>query len=242
MPTPARAILHAADTLSDALSRLRFKAPVTHVYAPLVYARKAHAQYVERYAQASCEVMLLGMNPGPFGMAQTGVPFGEVAHVGDWLGIDAPIGAPPTPHPKRPVLGLSCPRNEVSGARLWGWAKRRFQTPDRFFQRFFVANYCPLLFLEVSGRNRTPNKLPKAERQPLLAACDEALVRTVDALQPSLVVGVGVFAETQARRALAGSSVRIGRILHPSPASPKANRGWAAQAEADLGALGVALA
>ena len=34
-------------------------------------------------------VVFLGMNPGPFGMAQVGVPFGEVAAVRDWLRIDA---------------------------------------------------------------------------------------------------------------------------------------------------------
>ena len=33
--------------------------------------------------------------------------------------------------------------------------------------------------------------------------------------------------------------IRIGRVLHPSPASPAANRGWAAAAEKQLLALGV---
>ncbi len=38
---------------------------------------------------------------------------------------------------------------------------------------------------------------------------------------------------------LSGGSVRIGRILHPSPASPAANRGWAEVATSQLKALGV---
>jgi single-strand selective monofunctional uracil DNA glycosylase len=129
----------------------------------------------------------------------------------------------------------------VSGRRLWGWARERFGTPERFFARFFVANYCPLLFLEASGRNLTPDKLRAAEREPLLAACDEALRRTVAALRPRLVVGVGHFAESRARAALGEGHVAIGRIPHPSPASPSANRDWTAQAEQGLRALGVAL-
>src|SRR5690606_19431577 len=140
------------------------------------------------------EVVLVGMNPGPFGMAQTGVPFGEVAAVRDWMGIEAAIGRPPEEHPKRPVLGFDCPRSEVSGARLWGWAKDRFGTPEAFFARFFVINYCPLVFLEESGRNRTPDKLPAAEREALTAVCDRALRDSIEVLSPQHVVGVGTWA------------------------------------------------
>lgn len=235
------ALLEASDALVRALARLRFAAPVTHVYQPLEYARAAWVSYLERYGAGPKQVVLVGMNPGPFGMAQTGVPFGEVEEVRDWLRIDAPIGRPRREHPKRPVEGFACTRREVSGQRLWGWARARFEKPERFFTRFFVANYCPLLFLEASGRNRTPDKLPAAERAPLEAACDVALQRTVEILRPRLVVGVGGFAEARARAALAGLGVAIGRIPHPSPASPAANRGWAPQAERALRELGVEL-
>jgi len=161
--------------------------------------------------------------------------------VRDWLGIRAPVGHPATEHPKRRVVGLACARSEVSGARLWGWARDRFGTPEAFFSRIYVINLCPLAFLEDSGRNRTPDKLPKAGREPLLAACDAALRETISVLAPDVVVGVGAFAENRARAALAGLPVRVGRALHPSPASPAANRGWAAAWEADLAALGVRL-
>jgi single-strand selective monofunctional uracil DNA glycosylase len=174
-------------------------------------------------------------------MVQTGVPFGEVGAVRDWLRIDAEIGRPEPEHPKRPVEGLACGRSEVSGARLWGWASDVFGTPESFFVRFFIANYCPMAFLEESGRNRTPDKLPAAEKAPLLGICDRALRRTVEHLRPQLVVGVGTFAEGRARVALDGIDVAIGRILHPSPASPAANRGWAAQATDELRELGVEL-
>ena len=129
----------------------------------------------------------------------------------------------------------------MSGQRLWGWARARFGAPDTFFKRFFVANYCPLAFLEASGRNRTPDKLPAAERAPLLDICDRALRRTVEYLGPELVVGVGAFAEGRAHAVLDGSRTAIGRILHPSPANPVANRGWEERATAELQQMGVEL-
>jgi single-strand selective monofunctional uracil DNA glycosylase len=139
------------------------------------------------------------------------------------------------------VLGFACRRTEISGTRLWGWARDRFGTPQRFFERFFVANYCPLAFVEASSANRTPDKLPAAEQQALASACDEALRGVVRLLRPSLVVGIGGFAERRARAALAGEGVAVGTILHPSPASPLANRGWAPAIERQLEALGVSL-
>ncbi|MBI4716899.1 MAG: single-stranded DNA-binding protein [Planctomycetes bacterium] len=232
-------LLSIADRLARRLETLDFARPVTHVYNPLVYARAGHARYVELYGRSLREVILLGMNPGPFGMAQTGVPFGEVTLVRNWLGIDVPVGRPRDEHPRRPVWGFRCPRSEVSGARLWGWARDTFRTPKRFFRRFFVANYCPLMFLEAGGRNRTPDKLPAREREPLLAACDEALRETVRALEARWVVGVGTFAAARARAALRGMEVRVGRMLHPSPASPAANRGWDGQAMEDLRRCGI---
>ncbi|MFW6259090.1 MAG: uracil-DNA glycosylase family protein, partial [Halochromatium sp.] len=231
----------AARALSAEVSTLTFGAPVASVYNPLTYAWEAHAAYLERYGQGRRPVVLLGMNPGPFGMAQTGVPFGDVEMVRDWLGIQGPVEAPPNLHPKRPVLGFQCPRREVSGQRLWGWARARYGTPKRFFAQFFVANYCPLLFMTESGRNLTPDALSAAERAPLFAACDQALRAAVDLLAPEYLVGIGRFAEERARAALDGYDGRIGRILHPSPASPAANRDWVGQAEQGLRRLGVAL-
>lgn len=224
--------------LSRAVDALEFGPPVTHVYNPLRYARVPHERYLERFGAKKGRVILLGMNPGPFGMSQTGIPFGEVALARDFVGVEGRVGRPRSEHPKRPVEGFSCQRSEVSGARLWGWAKDRYGTARRFFARFFVVNYCPLAFLEESGRNRTPDKLPKVERDPLYAACDRALRDTIELLQPSMVVGIGVFASKRARAAL-DPSVEVGTMLHPSPASPRANRGWQAQAEADLRALGI---
>jgi single-strand selective monofunctional uracil DNA glycosylase len=230
----AAELVKAARQLARAASRCRFGPPVSHVYNPLVYARPAHEAYLARYGAGRKRVVFLGMNPGPFGMAQTGVPFGAVELVQGWLGIDAPVARPGREHPKRPVLGFACPRNEVSGERLWGAVRERFGSAKRFFAHHYVANYCPLLFLEASGRNRTPDRLPAPERQKLFAACDRHLRQVVDALQPRWVVAIGGFAEERAREALEGRPLRIARILHPSPANPRAQRDWAGTVTREL--------
>jgi single-strand selective monofunctional uracil DNA glycosylase len=227
------------DALIEDLKTLRFGPPVTHVYNPLEYAREPYDRYLSRYASRPKEVVLVGMNPGPWGMAQTGVPFGDVNLVRGWLKVEAPVGLPPALHPKRPVLGFSCPRGEMSGKRLWGWAQKQFGTPARFFTRFFVANYCPLLFIDADGRNRTPDALPLSQRKPLLAACDRALRLTVEWFTPRYVVGVGQFAEDRACATLNGLQVTVGGITHPSPANPRANRGWEALVEEELSSLGI---
>lgn len=236
---PDRLIAISA-ALSDDLAALSFGPPVAVVYDPTRYARALHRAYLTRYGGGEGRVVLVGMNPGPWGMAQTGVPFGEVSAVRDFLGLGGAVERPPVEHPKRLVQGLDCPRSEVSGQRLWGWARARHGSAEAFFESFFVVNYCPLSFMEASGRNRTPDKLPADERAALYAACDRALAAQVEALAPRMVVGVGGFAEERAREALSGLPVPIGRVLHPSPASPAANRGWAEAAERDLAKLGLA--
>lgn len=224
--------------LTRNVESLSFAPPVTHVYNPLDYAFEAHKSYLQRYCRTGVRALLLGMNPGPWGMVQTGVPFGEVELVRDWLGIDTGVKKPKIEHPKRQIDGFDCRRSEVSGRRLWGWAKERFGSPDAFFDTFFVWNYCPLAFMEESGRNRTPDKLPADERDALYAPCNEALEQIVKHVKPKMLLGVGKFAEKRAKDVL-GDTVEIGTVLHPSPASPIANRGWAEQAEKQLAALGL---
>ncbi len=221
------------------ISRLRFAPPVYHVYNPLEYAWKPYEQYLQRYGNPPKRIIFLGMNPGPFGMAQTGIPFGEVAAVRDWLRIEAPVAKPAREHARRPILGFECPRSEVSGRRLWGLFANRFGSPAAFFAGHFVLNYCPLAFLERGGKNLTPDKLPAGDRSALQTVCDEHLRKAVEILRAEWVIGVGDFAAKRAETVLAGSKCGTGRILHPSPASPAANQNWAAKAEAQLVALGV---
>ena len=227
--------------LSARVSDLTFAAPVTHVYNPLQYARRPHEVYLNTYGAGRKRVLFVGMNPGPFGMAQTGVPFGDVASVRDFLGITAAVDSPSHQHPKRLVEGFDCSRAEVSGTRLWGWVRDRFGSASAFFSDCFVANYCPLVFMEETGRNRTPDKLPPNERAPLFAACDDALRAVVETLAPEIVVGIGGFAERRARDALSGFTGTIGSMLHPSPASPRANRNWPEQADLAMSKVGVSV-
>ena len=230
------ALVTISRELSKRVDALSFPS-VSVVYNPLVYARVPHERYLERFgAKTSREVLMVGMNPGPFGMAQTGVPFGDVTMVRDFLGIQGPVGKPPHEHPRRPIAGFDCHRSEVSGTRFWGWARDRFGTAERFFERVYVANWCPLVFMDESGRNRPPDKLTAAERDPLFRVCNDALARIAETLRPSLVVGIGGFAEQRAREAL-GGDVKVGRILHPSPASPAANNDWPGLVDAQLRAL-----
>lgn len=238
--SPVAKMRKATTELCSALAPLRFGSPVTHVYNPLVYARAPHDAYLSRYGATPKRVVYLGMNPGPFGMAQTGVPFGEVSLVRDWLGIEGAVTKPELEHPKRPIEGFACVRSEVSGARLWGALKERYGDPAAFFENAFVVNYCPLVFMEETGKNRTPDKLSREEREALFAACDRYLSRIVDALGPSYVIGVGKFAADRALAALGAKDLKIGVIPHPSPANPAANRGWLKQVDLALAEHGLA--
>jgi single-strand selective monofunctional uracil DNA glycosylase len=234
-------IAAVTDELVTLTRSLSFDRPVTHTYNPLIYARSGYDRYVARFGYTGKEVVLVGMNPGPFGMVQTGVPFGDVQMVSSWMGIAANIDQPENAHPKRPVSGFSCDRGEISGRRLWGWARQRFGSPDIFFQRFFVVNYCPLAFMEDSGRNRTPDKLAANEKKRLFQICDRSLKKLMEILEPRWVVGVGRFAEKRIRIALDGMEVKLGGITHPSPANPKANRGWIPIVETELAEMGIVL-
>ncbi|TWT49471.1 Uracil DNA glycosylase superfamily protein [Rubripirellula amarantea] len=235
------ALIKAAKKLRDRVDKLEFAEPVTHVYNPLRYAWKSHEAYLSMANDAGAKVLFLGMNPGPWGMAQTGVPFGEIAAVKDWLGIHESVKHPKNEHPKRIVEGFECQRSEVSGRRLWGLFQSKYEQPSDFFKRHFIANYCPLVFMESSARNRTPDKLPAAERELLDSACDAHLRAVIDALKPKHLVGVGAYAEKCLARVLEEASydAHLSRILHPSPASPAANKDWSGQATKQLIHAGV---
>ena len=231
----AHALIRAARELCAAVQRLSFQEPVTHVYNPLEYARRSHEAYLSR-AGENVSVVFLGMNPGPWGMAQTGVPFGEIAAVRDWMGINLPVEKPPIEHEKRPVEGFACQRSEVSGRRLWGLFQDRFGSPEVFFKDHFVLNYCPLVFMEASARNRTPDKLAPRERQTLDAICDAHLQTVIRTLDPDHLIGVGVYAEACLKRVvqIEGARAKVSRILHPSPASPSANNDWSGKVTRQL--------
>lgn len=219
-------LISAARKLGAALDAHDFITGTIHfVYNPLIYASEPHEAYLARYGEGRKRCLFLGMNPGPWGMAQTGVPFGEIAAVTGWMGLRGVVGQPTATHPKKPVQGFDCPRSEVSGRRFWGLMKKRYPAAADFFKEHFVANYCPLLFLDEGGRNLTPDKLPKEQRLIINKACDAHLEQTVHALDPEFLVGVGGYAEKKLKD-LFGGDRTVCSVLHPSPASPAANRGW----------------
>jgi single-strand selective monofunctional uracil DNA glycosylase len=194
------------------------------VYEPLDYAWPVAEKYLKLGA-GNKRVVFVGMNPGPFCMGQTGVPFGEVSLVRDWMKLEGKIGRPKHEHPKRPVLGLASTRSEVSGKRLWGAIAQKFPIAEKFFEQGIILNYCPLLFLGESGANLTPDKLTKKERDAVEAICDAHLADALKAIAPDVAIGVGQYA-TDKLRMVSPEKIRVASILHPSPASPAANKDW----------------
>ncbi len=238
----ARTLLKLADALSQDLSKIDFSPVTSWVYNPYVYARDAHRIYLEKFARANVDNVFMGMNPGPWGMAQTGVPFGEVTVVRDWLQIHAKIQKPSSEHPKRPVVGLDCKRSEVSGARLWAFFREQYSTPERFFKTNFVLNYCPLVFMDEGGRNLTPDKFPRLIRDQIQSACDRHVTKCLELIMPQRLIGIGNYAYDAlyriARSEKPLETMTVSKILHPSPASPASNRGWAEAVSRDLLAAG----
>ncbi len=223
-------LLEATEILATETDKLIFEGKVHHVYNPLIYAKETHLDYIKKYGTGRKKVLFLGMNPGPWGMAQTGIPFGELTYSKNWLKIEGNIFQPESSHPKRPIQGWDCPRSEVSGRRLWGLMEERYKTAAAFFQNHYVENYCPLVFMEESGKNLTPDKLPAKERDPLTEICDDHLRKVITIMDPEFLVGVGKYAEKNFKRVVEtmenSDKYKISAILHPSPANPHANRGW----------------
>jgi single-strand selective monofunctional uracil DNA glycosylase len=222
-------LLEAAAALSEACSALSFGPPATHVYNPLEYGWNGYKEYAGLVTPGRKKLLFIGMNPGPWGMAQTGVPFGEIDSVREWMGIETEIGRPSQLHPKRPVEGFSCSRREVSGKRFWGLMREHYGSASAFFSACFTANYCPLLFFQEDGKNRTPDKLCKSERESLYAVCNDHLDSVITVLDPEWIIGIGKFAFERIQEVISRRDKGYNHltILHPSPANPHANRGWA---------------
>lgn len=221
-------LIAAAQKLSTACSNLCediiAQTEVAYATNPLEYAWELHASYINQYGGLGAKTLLLGMNPGPFGMAQSGVPFGATAYAKDFLNITGSFVDPAGRHPKRPVEGLDFERQEVSGDRLWGLLKQLWKTPREIHRHVFLVNHCPLLLLGETGRNITPDKISGEAVKQALERCDEHLRKVVDIMNIERVVGVGKYAEKRADGALADADVEITTCWHPSPASPLANR------------------
>ncbi len=228
MDSRQEALIQAASELAEEADDLSFQSPKIHsIYNPLVYAWASHRSFIEAYGAGRKRILFVGMNPGPWGMAQTGIPFGEVTIVREWLGIEEEIGQPPREHPKRKIEGFDCRRSEVSGKRFWGLMRERFVTAQSFFRDHYAVNYCPLVFMEESGKNLTPDKLQRDDREELFELCRLHMSRVIEALSPEHLVGIGKFAEKQLEGFTEeNENLRVSSIPHPSPANPQANKGW----------------
>ena len=199
-----------------------------YIYNPLDYAWDMHRTFLERYVHQGAPVLMLGMNPGPFGMMQTGVPFGEINAVRNYLCLDLPVGKPQLEHPGRPVLGMATTRSEGSGKRLWGLVSSRWPDPEGFFAIHSMFNYCPLGFLDAgpTAKNFTPDHLPKEERKALESVCDSYLRDVISMIGPRALIGIGKYAEEKLASVNDDPARIVASIIHPSPGNPQANTDW----------------
>ena len=224
-----QALIEAARTLSAAcdslIAPLSKQTIAKHITNPLDYARDCHEEYLNRYGNLGAKTLMLGMNPGPWGMAQCGVPFGATAMVRELLKIDHPVQQPQNAHPKRPIIGLSLARQEASGTRLWNLLNQHYGTAEEIHEQVFIVNHCPLLLLDENARNITPDKISGKAVTKLMDVCDQHLRDVVEALGITRIIGVGKYAEKRAKIAIGeDKGVLITSCWHPSPASPLANR------------------
>jgi len=208
-------------------------------YNPLDYAWDAHEAYLRRMGGSGARTVILGMNPGPHGMGQMGIPFAATSVVRDLLGITGiPVNQPEAADPRRPVVGLEYAREEVSGTRLWGLLAEHYGDAGAIASSVFLVNHCPLmLFSGARATNITPDKVAGPTAQILLERCDQHLCEVVSVLNAERVIGVGKFAESRARSALADEVVKVVGCWHPSPASPLANRNAGADWRANVRAV-----
>ena len=98
------AALRLSEDCDRGINRILKHKLVAHVTNPLDYAWAYHEQFIDKWSVFGATTLLLGMNPGPYGMAQTGVPFGATAMAREILQIEErDVRTPPGAHQKRPI-------------------------------------------------------------------------------------------------------------------------------------------
>ena len=227
---PVGDLIEAAASLRDDVEEIALEiiaeGSAECIYNPLRYAWDVHEEYLRRSGGHGAKAILMGMNPGPHGMGQMGIPFAATTVVRELIGIQGiEVNQPVNPHPNRPVNGLSHPKEEVSGTRLWNALSERYGSAGCIFEKVFVLNHCPLMiFSGPRATNITPDNIAGPSVKRLIERCDEHLREVVRILGIESVVGVGKYAERRARESLASMGVSVTSCWHPSPASPLANR------------------
>lgn len=233
-------LLSMEKKLAEELGKLTFRVPVEYVYSPLEYAFNIHTLYVQKYCNTTKKILFLGMNPGPWGMSQTGVPFGEINMVKNWLNISGPVGKPAKEQPSRQVNGFDCKRSEVSGKRLWGLFKELSGNPEKFFKHAYVHNYCPIALMDKKGCNITPAELKGKEQEVIHTACNKTLADTIKLLKVEIVIGIGGYAEKRAQLVVKSHelNVKVLCLPHPSPRAAN-NKNWNEKATKKLSEFGL---
>ncbi|XP_018405230.1 PREDICTED: single-strand selective monofunctional uracil DNA glycosylase [Cyphomyrmex costatus] len=231
-------LLSIEQELCTKLLDITFPPSIQYIYNPLEYASETHAMYVRKYCTGTKKILFVGMNPGPWGMSQTGVPFGEINMVRDWLKISGPVNKPSKEHPDRKVIGFQCTRSEVSGLRLWSLFRDLCEIPENFFRYAYMHNYCPLAFMDDKARNITPAEIKGEGQRILHEACDKSLIDIIQLLKVEIVVGIGNYAEKRAQIAAqtGGLSVQVMVLRHPSPRAV-GNQNWNETAKQRLNEL-----
>ncbi|XP_013171163.1 PREDICTED: single-strand selective monofunctional uracil DNA glycosylase [Papilio xuthus] len=223
--------LHLIDDLNNKLEIFQFPAAIKCIYNPTIYARHTFEMYVRKYCNTKKSIMFFGMNPGPFGMSQTGVPFGDVSSVREWLGIEGPVGKPPKELETRPVRGFECTRTEISGKRFWGLLKEICGTPEKFFESSFVYNYLNQQWMKTNGCNLTPGDFKVTEMKALYEICDPIFIKVLELYNVQTIIAVGKFCETRAHKAIEaylpskGKTIKVLYLPHPSPRTVN-NNNW----------------
>lgn len=271
-------LLQKTRDLAAVLDTFRHPAGVSHVYNPLSYMATAHEAWLSRYVQyGECDevavtpspYLILGMNPGPWGMVQTGVPFGDVPNAGKLIGVrdgstpftaQIPCGVSLPAifkpqldgiqlHPKRPVQGFACTRVEASGDRLWGGLATVWGLLDAVLDDCFAMNYCPLAYFSgEAGENVTPEAFIKAGpyrdeayAQELDDVCGAYLRTVMRAMDTKVVLAIGRYAERKAKIAasMVANKPAVVYLTHPSPLATRNAEQWAEMARTTMQAAGV---
>jgi len=243
-------VVNATRLLSARLEPVRAALPAAGLKAvaaidPTSYAFGNYTRFMQLAASGPRLALFVGMNPGPHGMAQTGIPFGDVDTARVLLGgadtIDPLPGLRAASGAAWDCKGLAYHRGEQSGMRLWSALSQLCGSPQAALERCCIVNYCPLYMVGPELENITPSDLPRRHdiTRALEAACDEHLRQLVLGLEVKTVLSFGSYAHASARRALSGFPVDFYTTPHPSPRRGSAAE-WIASALPLLaGVLGV---
>jgi len=129
------------------------------VWNPALYALDIYQEYLTKFPPEPGAILALGLNPGPYGMAQTGIPFTDCRTASGALGMEMTIPG------KAPDDLIS--RLKKANGKWRGTYERSSLGMYRFlilawgdiktaYRNWFVGNPCPLLFLDPERWNVTP--------------------------------------------------------------------------------------